>query len=161
PVAPAVPPAPVLVVPALPAEPATPGLPVLPPQASMISAKVREPRSPSGRGRVLMRCHNGRNAFFLSDELLPHVQQALSLSPRPRGNRSLSGRDRSMTETCSVGHPMKGGRVVIEQIPVTGVRVGDVLHGKYRIDRVLGMGGAGVVVAGHHLQLAQNVAIKF
>jgi serine/threonine-protein kinase len=51
--------------------------------------------------------------------------------------------------------------VLIEQIPVTGVRVGDVLHGKYRIDRVLGMGGAGVVVAGHHLQLAQNVAIKF
>ena len=50
---------------------------------------------------------------------------------------------------------------MIEEIPVAGVRVGDVLHGKYRIDRVLGMGGAGVVVAGHHLQLAQDVAIKF
>jgi serine/threonine-protein kinase len=44
---------------------------------------------------------------------------------------------------------------------VSGVRVGDVLAGKYRVDRVLGVGGMGVVVAAHHLQLETRVAIKF
>jgi serine/threonine-protein kinase len=45
--------------------------------------------------------------------------------------------------------------------PVSGVRVGEVLAGKYRVDRVLGEGGMGVVVAAHHLQLDTRVAIKF
>ncbi|HTQ42547.1 MAG TPA: protein kinase, partial [Polyangiaceae bacterium] len=35
------------------------------------------------------------------------------------------------------------------------------LAGKYRVDRVLGEGGMGVVVAATHLQLDQRVAIKF
>ena len=48
-----------------------------------------------------------------------------------------------------------------EPVPATGVKVGDVLAGKYRIDRVLGTGGMGIVVAAHHLQLAERVAIKF
>lgn len=39
-------------------------------------------------------------------------------------------------------------------------RPGQVLAGKYRIDRVLGAGGMGVVVAATHLQLEQRVAIK-
>ncbi len=38
---------------------------------------------------------------------------------------------------------------------------GDILAGKYRIDRVLGLGGMGVVVAATHLQLDQKVALKF
>jgi serine/threonine-protein kinase len=38
---------------------------------------------------------------------------------------------------------------------------GDVLAGKYRIDRVLGKGGMGVVVAAHHTTLRQKVAVKF
>src|ERR1039458_4601801 len=42
-----------------------------------------------------------------------------------------------------------------------GVRPGDVLAGKYRVERVLGAGGMGVVVAAHHLQLDQRVALKF
>jgi len=41
------------------------------------------------------------------------------------------------------------------------VRPGDVLAGKYRVDRVLGAGGMGVVVAATHLQLDQHVALKF
>jgi serine/threonine-protein kinase len=41
------------------------------------------------------------------------------------------------------------------------VGVGDVLAGKYRVERVLGVGGMGVVVAAHHLQLDQRVALKF
>ncbi len=42
-----------------------------------------------------------------------------------------------------------------------GVREGDVLAAKYRVDRVLGAGGMGIVVAAHHLQLETKVALKF
>jgi serine/threonine-protein kinase len=41
------------------------------------------------------------------------------------------------------------------------VQPGDVLADKYRVDRVLGVGGMGVVVAATHLQLDQVVALKF
>jgi serine/threonine protein kinase len=42
-----------------------------------------------------------------------------------------------------------------------GVRAGDVLAGKYRVDKILGAGGMGVVVAAHHIRLDEKVAIKF
>jgi serine/threonine protein kinase len=42
-----------------------------------------------------------------------------------------------------------------------GVREGEILAGKYRVERILGMGGMGVVVAAHHLQLDEKVALKF
>src|SRR5215212_5225423 len=41
------------------------------------------------------------------------------------------------------------------------VRPGEVLAGKYRVERVLGTGGMGYVVAARHLQLDQLVAMKF
>jgi serine/threonine protein kinase len=41
------------------------------------------------------------------------------------------------------------------------VQVGDVLAGKYRVERVLGEGGMGLVVAAMHMQLEQLVAVKF
>ncbi len=44
---------------------------------------------------------------------------------------------------------------------VGSVREGDLLAGKYRIEKILGAGGMGVVVAAYHLQLDQRVAIKF
>ncbi|WP_437302083.1 serine/threonine-protein kinase [Sorangium sp. So ce388] len=40
------------------------------------------------------------------------------------------------------------------------VREGQVLAGKYRVERVIGAGGMGVVVAATHLQLEERVAIK-
>jgi hypothetical protein len=46
---------------------------------------------------------------------------------------------------------------VEEPLPVT---VGDVVAGKYQVDRFLGRGGMGLVVAATHLQLGQRVAIK-
>src|SRR6516162_6095315 len=41
-----------------------------------------------------------------------------------------------------------------------GLREGDVLAGKYRVERVLGTGGMGVVVAAHHIGLDTKVAVK-
>jgi eukaryotic-like serine/threonine-protein kinase len=41
------------------------------------------------------------------------------------------------------------------------VAVGDLIVEKYRVERVLGQGGMGVVVAALHEQLGQRVAIKF
>ncbi len=42
-----------------------------------------------------------------------------------------------------------------------GMQPGDVLAGKYRVERVLGVGGMGVVIAAHHLALDEKVALKF
>ena len=40
-------------------------------------------------------------------------------------------------------------------------QVGEVLAGKYRIERVIGVGGMGVVLEATHLHLEQRVALKF
>ena len=42
----------------------------------------------------------------------------------------------------------------------TSLKEGDVLAGRYRIERVIAMGGMGVVVAARHVQLGQRVALK-
>jgi serine/threonine-protein kinase len=49
----------------------------------------------------------------------------------------------------------------MDEAPQSPVRPGDVLAGKYRVERVLGVGGMGVVVAALHLQLDERVALKF
>src|SRR3954471_4502021 len=41
------------------------------------------------------------------------------------------------------------------------VAEGEILAGKYRVEKILGAGGMGVVVAAHHVQLDERVAIKF
>ncbi len=41
------------------------------------------------------------------------------------------------------------------------VEAGQILVGKYRVERVLGQGGMGVVVQAMHLQLDERVAVKF
>jgi serine/threonine protein kinase len=44
---------------------------------------------------------------------------------------------------------------------VAGIRPGDVIAGKFRVERILGEGGMGYVVSARHLQLGQMVALKF
>jgi serine/threonine-protein kinase len=56
-------------------------------------------------------------------------------------------------EGSSSGFPQED----LRGIPAVGERVG----GKFEIERVLGVGGMGVVVAARHVQLGQRVAIKF
>ena len=48
-------------------------------------------------------------------------------------------------------------------VAASAVKSGDILDGKYRIERILGSGGMGmvVVVAAKHVDLGQRVAIKF
>src|SRR3954453_6675819 len=45
--------------------------------------------------------------------------------------------------------------------PPVPVLPGQMLAGKYRVERLLGQGGMGVVVMATHVQLEQRVAIKF
>ena len=47
---------------------------------------------------------------------------------------------------------------VSEQTPV---QPGDTIAGKYLVERIIGSGGVGVVVAAKHLQLDETVALKF
>ena len=51
--------------------------------------------------------------------------------------------------------------ILINSPSVSGVRAGDVIAGKFQIERVLGEGGMGYVVAARHMQLGQMVALKF
>jgi serine/threonine-protein kinase len=51
--------------------------------------------------------------------------------------------------------------VTASTITKSPVREGDVLAGKYRVEKVLGIGGMGVVVAAKHIELGQILALKF
>jgi len=52
--------------------------------------------------------------------------------------------------------------VVVQDEPLASpVSPGEIVAGKYCVERVLGVGGMGVVVAARHLTLEQAVAIKF
>jgi serine/threonine protein kinase len=43
----------------------------------------------------------------------------------------------------------------------SGIHEGDVIAAKYRVEKVLGAGGMGVVIAARHIQLDERVALKF
>jgi eukaryotic-like serine/threonine-protein kinase len=45
--------------------------------------------------------------------------------------------------------------------PTPPIELGSVVAGKYRVDRVIGFGGMGIVCAATHLELGSTVAIKF
>src|ERR1019366_4301254 len=55
----------------------------------------------------------------------------------------------------------KAAALAVDVRLAAGVSEGAVLAGKYRVERVLGVGGMGVVVAARHLDLDYKVAIKF
>src|SRR5215475_11235870 len=47
------------------------------------------------------------------------------------------------------------------QVPIADMLGGEILAGKYRVERVLGVGAMGMVVAATHLHLGELVALKF
>ncbi|MEA2750287.1 MAG: eukaryotic-like serine/threonine-protein kinase [Myxococcales bacterium] len=61
----------------------------------------------------------------------------------------------------SLGFDCPGRTATVDLQSMSSVKPGDVLAGKYRVERVLGSGGMGYVVAARHLQLDQLVAMKF
>jgi serine/threonine-protein kinase len=48
-----------------------------------------------------------------------------------------------------------------QNLPQSPVKPGDILAHKYRVEKVLGVGGMGVVVAAMHTELDERVALKF
>src|SRR6187402_2861810 len=48
-----------------------------------------------------------------------------------------------------------------EELLHASVRPGDVLAGKYSVERIIGSGGMGVVVVAVHVDLFERVALKF
>ena len=68
---------------------------------------------------------------------------------------------------CGTACAPRSLRVLMEHLRTAPARSalalepGTVLAGKYRVERVLGTGGMGIVVAARHLQLDQMVALKF
>ena len=61
------------------------------------------------------------------------------------------------------GYLSKGGRPISMAMQAfdEAFSIGTIVSGKYRIERVLGRGGMGMVVAAWHLDLDQRVALKF
>lgn len=57
--------------------------------------------------------------------------------------------------------PEAVGAGVASNHVVAGVAIGDLLLDKYKIERIMGIGGMGVVVAAQHIHLKKKVAIKF
>lgn len=93
-----------------------------------------------------------------------------SLSRKPNRRRRRKGRDGADCASLPKGRAFRSGlpkgdfrhplryRLTVPSCPVA---IGEVFANKYRVDKILGEGGMGVVVLAHHLELDQPVAIKF
>jgi serine/threonine protein kinase len=57
--------------------------------------------------------------------------------------------------------PERPGQPRPDVSPTPPIQLGGVVAGKYRIDRVIGFGGMGIVCAAQHLELGTPVAVKF
>ncbi len=62
---------------------------------------------------------------------------------------------------CARATVIEMGIGAMKQVEDAPVAPGDILAGKYRVDRVLGIGGMGMVVAATHIDLDEPRAIKF
>jgi serine/threonine-protein kinase len=70
-------------------------------------------------------------------------------------------RSSSMVPAARPVEPVLEPTVPVAMTAESPVKTGEVLAGKYVIERVLGAGGMGVVVAAWHVQLEQRFALKF
>ncbi|MBX3188836.1 MAG: serine/threonine protein kinase [Labilithrix sp.] len=81
------------------------------------------------------------------------VEQMLAKEPRERPDAA------EVARTCAeLEGALPPGADRVEIVP--GLAEGDVVGGKYRVERKLGEGGMGIVLAARHLELGTRVAIK-
>jgi len=57
--------------------------------------------------------------------------------------------------------PQRSGSMPVMRLKGTPFAPGEVVGGRYRIERIVAEGGMGIIVAAHHLELEEQVAIKF
>ncbi|MDP9149798.1 MAG: protein kinase [Myxococcota bacterium] len=62
---------------------------------------------------------------------------------------------------ASEGRDAPSGDVKVDDLDCVYVAEGDIVAGKYRVERVIGVGGTGFVVAARHLELDGDFALKF
>jgi serine/threonine-protein kinase len=92
-------------------------------------------------------------AWLASDFLIGTAEDDPDI--RPRGKLGDCG-----VSPIFEGDPDK--MVLVSRIsPQSDVAIGQILADKYRVERVLGVGGMGVVVEATHLHLEKRVALKF
>jgi serine/threonine-protein kinase len=95
-------------------------------------------------------------------QLVSAVARASFVDPEeredlPRGPLLVPRVDPAMAPTTPIG-TARGGSGAPTASPV---QPGEILAGKFQVERVLGAGGMGIVVAARHTQLDQRVALKF
>jgi hypothetical protein len=96
-------------------------------------------------------------------QLVSAVARASFVDPEeredlPRGPLLLPRVDPAMAPTTPIGASGFGAQAGPSASPV---QPGQILAGKFKVERVLGVGGMGIVVAARHTQLDQRVALKF
>ena len=118
-------------------------------------------RCPDGARRTRAVAMRGRGPAGRPADIVRDVRPGdccdlveLSSLVRRRGGATLRGvwRPRSPDRSARRRASPKAGAALL--------KVGDLLAGKYRVERILGEGGMGVVVAAHHELLDQRVAVK-
>ena len=116
----------------------------------------------SVRDELLRACPSDESvALFLAGALPPDDDTAfrghLDGCPTCRGLLAEAGREESLIPRTRMVAPRVPAAAMS---PMSGLAVGDLISGKYRIDAVRGEGGMGKVFRGWHLGLSRAVAIK-
>ena len=105
-------------------------------------------------------------------QLVSAVARSSFADPEPK-DRTAPALERDSERNAAEPRPLLRGRIDPAMAattpvdasghgpPVSPVRPGEILAGKFAVERVLGAGGMGIVVAARHTQLDQRVALKF
>ena len=77
---------------------------------------------------------------------------------------TLDGMDRDGQQRPSFApdsEPQRSGSMPVMRLKGTPFAPGEVVGGRHRIERIVAEGGMGIIVAAYHLELEEQVAIKF
>lgn len=106
----------------------------------------------------------GATRAMVTDELLGRC----SIAHTSEGGEAASG-VRARPSDAHIGATSPSGACAFAEIHeyapdlamVPSLKTGDVIAGKYLLERIVGRGGVGVVVAAQHMMLRKRVALKF